>query len=568
MIGKSQIEKTRNLRSTPKFFGMINFKRHIAGGDLAPRLTIEGGKFIFLNPLSTTRQELARDTDWSCASEKRYETQSLRAAFQFRRHGDSIAEKFFNRRFQSAYSIPSGRRLPSFLDPHQLRGVEWILTRKRSYLAHAPGAGKTAEAIVAALLAPVAYMHLPPRSTLVLCPPDLCENWRREILRFTDMTTEELTKGTRWLTVGVVGRTVDQARVLWRGDFLIVPYSMLTKDWVQAGLAKIRPHFIIADEASALKESTSDRSLAFYGGRYKGRDFPGIYQDAKHVVFMDGSPMPNRPMELWAPTYALVPDVIECMSQRDFGFRYCGARINERGEYEFKFSSNEEELKTKLRKSFMHVVTEDELTHPERRRSMLFMDEDVRTPKAKEWERRNLPRILKAVENGEEDDPTKGELASMRAELGLRKVEWIARYVRRRLTEKNESILLFAWHRKVVERLGLELVEFDPGIVMGGTHASYREECFKLFQSGVKKLIVGNIAAMGRGHNLQRADRVIFGEYAWSDETNKQAEKRASRRGSEKSFVRCEYIVCPESMDERVLHALFTKEARVKRVIG
>ncbi len=105
-------------------------------------------------------------------------------------------------------------------------------------------------------------------------------------------------------------------------------------------------------------------------------------------------------------------------------------------------------------------------------------------------------------------------------------------------------------------------------MVIGGTSATEREKIFANFQAGTRKLIIGNIQAMGRGHNLQRADRVIFGEFSWTDELNKQCEKRASRRGSEKDFVRCEYIVCPGSIDEKVLSSVFTKEKRVKRVIG
>lgn len=540
---------------------MVDFKRHISGGDLAPRLTIEGSKFVFLNPLFTSRQDMDRDTDWSCLQPKRYETASLRAAAQFRRQADEKAERFFSRTFQALYDDPSERQLPSFLDPHQRVGVSWILSRKRSYLAHAPGAGKTAQAITAAWLSAGRGVSDP---TLVICPPDLTENWRREIEKFSELLCEERGQDRFWLSIGIVGRSAARERVAWRGNFLIVPYSMLAKDWVQMALKQIKPQFIIVDEASAFKEWTTDRSLAFYGGKYKGTDFPGIYQDARHAVFMDGSPMPNRPMELWAPAYALVPEQIDCMSQRDFGFRYCGAQMNERGEYEFKYASNEAELKEKLQKSFMHVVTEDELSHPERRRSLLFMDEDVRTPKIKEWERRNLSRVVKLFEEGE-DEPTQGELAEIRQEVGLRKVPWVVRYVRDRLERKNESILLFAWHRDVCIRLAEEL---SAEIVIGGVSSKWREQAFANFQSGKSKIIVGNIAAMGRGHNLQKADRVIFAEYAWSDEINKQAEKRASRRGSKKAFVRCEYIVSPGGMDERVLHSLFTKQARVKKVIG
>lgn len=540
---------------------------------MSPQLTLEASRFIFKSPLLSTRLELDRDSDWDKSrAPEMYVTTSLRAAAGFRRHADEKAKAFFAKTFQSLYDLPAPWRPElingnylSFLDPHQRAGVEWILTRKRSYLAHAPGAGKTAQAIVAALLG---WEETLGRPVLVICPPGLTKNWTREIERFTDLTDEMLGRELRWPQIGVVAQSDSQDRVAWRGDFLIVPYSMLSKPWVYAKLLEIRPSFIICDEASALKEPTADRSLAFYGGRFKGKEYPGLYHKARHVVFLDGSPMPNRPMELWAPLYALVPESIDCMGQRDFGFKFCGGKMNHRGEYEFKYSSNEAELKERIRRDFMHVVGEEELSHPERRRSMLFMNQDVRTPEIKEWERKHLSQVLKEVGTGKDPSKAMGQLAQVRASLGSRKVPWIAAYVRDRLLQKNEQILLFAWHRDVCQQLASLLREFEPGLVMGGTSETVREEAFAKFQAGKSRLIIGNIAAMGRGHNLQKADRVIFGEYSWSDEQNRQCEKRASRRGSTKSHVRCEYIVVPDSMDEQVLASLFTKQSRVRKIIG
>jgi len=271
-------------------------------------------------------------------------------------------------------------------------------------------------------------------------------------------------------------------------------------------------------------------------------------------------------MELWAPVYALDPETIDCMDQRDFGFKYCGAKLNERGNWEFNHSSNELDLHQRLRKTFMHVVPEEMLNHPERRRSLLIMDQDARSPAHKSWERKHL-QSLKL--NEIDEDASQGQLAHFRRELGIRKIPWIAKYVSERLKNKSEQILLFAWHREVCIGLAEALKKHDPGLVIGGTSGERRERIFETFQSGEKKLIIGNIQAMGRGHNLQRADRVIFGEFSWTDELNKQCEKRASRRGrDQQDFVRCEYIVSPASIDEKVLNANFTKEKRVRRIIG
>lgn len=517
------------------------------------QLSFESGKFVLdsTTPFGKRPQKLDHNK-WDFVSGNTFQTSNLKAAAEFRHVSDDKAERIFKRAFSQSYDdVPL---LPPllFLDAHQREGVQWILTRSRSYLAHAPGAGKTCQAICAANLI------TSPGPILFIVPPTLTQNWQREVLHFSELMGYHP-------TVSIVPTSDKKLTMNWLTDFLICPDSMLTKSWVYPKLLKLKPKFIAVDEASRFKDPFSQRSLAFYGGKHEGITYPGLFQDAYHTVFLDGSPMPNRPMELWAPAFALDPLSIDCMGYYDFGFTYCGAVKNDRGHWEFKGSTNETQLNAKLRRSFMHVVTEDKLSHPERLRSILVMNEDVRTPKMKTWEKKNISTIRLTDIN---ETISRGEIATNRKELGIRKAKWVGRYVRDRLKEKRESILLFAWHREVCEALSRELKEFKPFIIYGGVSLVEREKAFSLFQKGERSLLIGNIQACGRGHNLQRADRVIFAEYAWSDELNKQCEKRSSRRGNNKANIRCEYIVVPDSMDEIVLQSIFRKEKTVKRVIG
>jgi SNF2 family DNA or RNA helicase len=527
---------------------------------MGPTLSFKKGRFILSEAQASHRKVLNQSAYWEKGSDDVYTTTSLQAASAFRRHSDSGALKIFTRAFQEFYDLPRRARLAyegghlNFLDPHQWSGVQWALTRKRSYLAHAPGAGKTMELIVTSILTEARGQ------TVIIVPPSLTVNWAREIYSVCE-------RFGIWPSIGLIPGSALQDHMGWGADYILVPDSMLTKPWVYTRLSHMRKKMIAIDEASRFKDPFAERSLAFYGGRSKDTAYSGLFQDAAHVVLLDGSPVLNRPIELWAPTFALDPQAIDCMSMDDFGYRYCGPQITERGQYTFLHSSHEEELHQKITKSFMHVVTEDKLEHPERRRSILFMNQDVRTAEMKSWEAKNIGSDFKVESPGNEAGD-QGEFSRLRKQLGLLKVPFIGRYVWERLNQKNESILLFVWHREVAEQLTLDLVDFNPGLVIGGTHARERERYFAEFQSGKRKLIIGNITAMERGHNLQNADRVIFGEFSWTDEQNKQCEKRASRRGSEKAFVRCEYICCPNSIDEVVLRSNFTKHKRVKRIIG
>jgi SNF2 family DNA or RNA helicase len=342
---------------------------------------------------------------------------------------------------------------------------------------------------------------------------------------------------------------------------------MLTKDWVYDALQAMRPKLIAVDEASRFKEPTSERTIALFGGKTESRTYYGLVQNARHAVLLDGSPMPNRPMELWAPVTAMSPESIGFMDQHEFGVEYCGGRFIADGyklDWDYRGATNQDKLKWRLQESFMHVVNENQLGHPERKRTMVFMN-DVRPREMKTWEQSNLRQFnLKDLD----EDMSQGDIAKHRQDLGLLKVPWVVSYVKDRYENKNESLLIFAWHREVCRQLAHELRSYRPGVVMGGTQAGERERIFDDFQAGRRRLIIGNIGAMGRGHNLQRAKRVVFAEYSWTDELNKQCEKRASRKGATNDVVRCDYIVVANSMDEIILNSVFTKAKNVKRVIG
>jgi SWI/SNF-related matrix-associated actin-dependent regulator of chromatin subfamily A-like protein 1 len=477
----------------------------------------------------------------------------LKTAVRFRQHGDAVVRKIFNRCLQKFYRWP---HLPplSFLDPHQRKGIEWILTRSRSYLAHAPGAGKTCQAILAALLTKM------PGQTIIIAPPTLTINWQREILKWS-------AKIKIYPTTMILPISALQSNMNWTADFIIISDSMLHKDWVYKNLSRLQKKFIAVDEASRFKEPNTLRSVAFYGGKSKEKVYQGLFQGVPHTVFLDGSPMPNRPMELWAPTFALDPGAIDFMEYHTFGYHYCGALINDLGQWEFRGSAREEELHQKITSRFMQVVTEDKLSHPERLRSILFMSEDPRSRVNIKWEQKQIQR-LKFSDVSE--SMSVGDLAYNRKETGLKKIRWVASYVESRLSDKKEeSILLFAWHREVCEKLASTLKKWKPSIIYGGVKSDRREKAIKDFNSGKSRLLIGNIQALGRGHNIQKADRVVFAEYSWTDELNRQCEKRSSRRGRAKENpVRCEYVVIPDSLDEVVLNSIFNKMRRVKRVIG
>lgn len=480
----------------------------------------------------------------------------LKEAVHYIKFATSKALRVLDKALMRFYELPEKMSLPKYFDTHQIEGIKWILSRSRSYLAHAPGAGKTLQVIYASIFSGVEQKN--PTQILFIVPPSLIENWRFEIRKWTQNQDSAL-------VIGIIPESADKFLMNWDSDIIICPDSMLTREWVLENLQKLKFNFVAVDEASRFKESTSQRTIALFGGKLKnGLISKGLIHGARHAVLMDGSPMPNRPMELWAPTYAMCPQAIDFFNQTEFGFKYCGAKLNNFHRWEFKYSSNEAELKQKLQKEFMHVVSESELSHPERRRTIIRLNGRLK-PEFFEWEKQHLSRF-RFDDIGE--NLSRGVLSTYRRDLGLSKVPLIANYVKERLETKKESIILFCWHLAVIWKLRAALSAHSPGIIHGGVCDKDRQNIFEDFQNGRCKLIIGNIAAMGRGLNLQRAERVIFGEFSWSNESNLQAEKRAARKGNECEFVKCDYLVFPDSLDEIILNAIFRKGETVGKVIG
>lgn len=513
-------------------------------------LTFRDGHFILrLEQGDPLIAKLEKSHAWVTTSRTTFETEYLQAAVRFKTHADDVAKGVLDRTLARVYEVPSLPPL-AFLDEHQREGVRWILSGSRKYLAHAPGAGKTATTIVATCLINSK------RQALYIVPPHLTTNWVREIFKFTEQFNP-------WPFITVVHDSDKRHRIDWDAEFIVVAASMLARQWVLDGLLARDFKIVAVDEAHGYKDPTTARAKMLFGGSHKGLESPGLVQDAKHAVLLSGTPMPNRAIELWGPTIAMDPEAIDFMSHQDFGLRYGAARVDDYGRWTFPGTAREDELNLKLTKSFMHVVKEDRLDLPEHRRALVFMNGDPRSAELKAWERKNISRITFA---DIDENMSRGDLARYRREVGIGKISWTSELVGDLVENANQSVILFCWHREVAEGLRDRLKSLKPALVIGGTKDEYREGAFANFQLGKVKLLIGNIIAMGEGHNLPRADQNVFAEYAWSETANRQAEKRSHRRGR-KGMLLSRYVVAGGTMDEIILNSVFAKEAATRKVI-
>ncbi len=492
--------------------------------------------------------------DWERESPSAFSTTNIKAAARFRSHADSKAEMIFNKLMLKTIALPAGGVLqPKGMDLYDFQknfGVPHILGGSKTYLAHEPGLGKSAQSICA--------VNSKPGRTLLIVPSFLRITWAREI--------------TKWSmpdfpSIAVVPVSTKQALTNWAADFVIVPDSMLAKPWVISGLLKQNFRFVFIDEGHRFKTKEASRTVALFGGQTKKLKSSGLIYRAEHVSILSGTPLLNRPIELWPMLYAMAPELIDFMSYQDFGFHFGGAFQDSRGHWHFTGSANEQELKNRIMGRFMQRITKKQVLKdlPDKVREVIVIDRDGRASDVKAMDQ----ELMRKLRRSDFEKPKElGDYAKVRHQNGLAKVQWVADFVDGILeNDLTEQVILFAHHRDVVEGLCKALAIWLPRFINGGVSIEMRTQIEDEFQKGARRLIVGNIDAMNLGLTLTAATRVVFAEYAWTPALNEQAEDRAHRIG-QKDSIFCQYLVLPNSIDEVILNSVMQKETKISKVMG
>lgn len=482
-----------------------------------------------------------------------FTTNKIKEAVRFRSAADSKAERIFNKLMLNDVPIPAGGPLSPkglTLFPFQEHlGVPHILRTNKTYLAHEPGLGKSAQAICA--------VNTKPGRALIVVPSFLKTNWAREITKWSIVD---------FPSIAVVPETSKAQLMNWAADYIIVSDSMLLKGWVRDALYVQDFRFVFIDEGHRFKTADASRTIALFGGTNKEMSSRGLIYKSEHVSILSGTPLLNRPIELWPVLYAMAPELIDFMSYQDFGFRYGGATQDDRGHWRFLGSAHEEELGSRIKGRFMQRITKEEVLPdlPKKIREVIILEDN----RKQDIKALDLELVRKFKKRTIEEADSLGDYAIVRHTNGFEKIAPVASFVDSILSaDPNEQVILFAHHRDVVAGLALALKHLNPMVINGGVTDFERTKFEDLFQKGLRRLIIGNIDAMNLGLTLTRATRVMFAEYSWTQELNIQAEDRANRIGSEWSIF-CQYFVLPNSIDEVILNRALEKKEKTERVLG
>ena len=474
-----------------------------------PTLTFDGEAFIATgDPRTMRRMGFVLHDDYN-----EWRTKRPLVAAQLRAYADRKAENKLSRLFITHAPWLGRIPFPPGVEPYdfQLGAARFALSRNRSYLALDPGLGKT---IVAALI----LNSLPTAWAVYFCPPFLTLNTQNEFRKWCPESENNV--------------------LIIPDSWLVDPLGEREETWHKIQIARSearkvgKPFIAFIDEAHRFKNNQAQRTQSLFRILDEGFD---------KIVFMSGTPMPNRPMELYPVLSTFAPETIHFMSERQYGMYYCDGFYDGFG-YNFRGAKNVEKLAKNVRSTFMLRLKKKGVLKelPPVRTEMIIIGEKV--PKRL----RGLDEKLLKEHGGAPLQKMKedSEISRYRHMLGLSKVKDALSYLKEILDEnQDESILVFAEHRLVIERLTKGLSKYKPLVITGAVDKDKRQGLVDVFQKNKEhRVFIGNIKACGVGFTLTKATRVVFVEWSWTPGDNDQARDRAHRIGQTDSVLE-EYLV-------------------------
>jgi SWI/SNF-related matrix-associated actin-dependent regulator 1 of chromatin subfamily A len=514
---------------------------------------------------------------------------------------------------------------PEGLDylPYQRGGIAYAMARPNTLIADEMGLGKTIQALGV-------INAKPTKSVLCVVPASLRLNWLKEALRWIvrnkDFSFHVIEEGTVRVKTGrkvekttkhrdgttstkMVDETVAQpAEIPEYANFIITNYALcrgkmvpdpkgtktkegkVRKVWQPSPmLAKLMARdwdVLIVDECHKVKNPKTAQAKAIlgYGGNKKKMEDPiqGLKDKANRCLFLTGTPILNRPVELQPIAAALAPNEFGNFFQ--WAKRYCAAVQGQWG-WDFSGASNLEELQERLRGTIMvRRLKRDVLKElPAKRRQVITLPTNgsakVVAKEAAMYERfeDELEGLRAEVDFAhaagdkaaykaavarltQASTLAFNEMSKVRKEVAVAKLPKVIEHLEGMLEKGIEKIIVFGHHHDVCNPLFKHFG--DAAVLLTGevTSNAKRQEAVERFQTDpTVKVFIGSIGAAGVGHTLTASSHVVFAELDWVPANLTQAEDRAHRIGQLDSVL-IQHLVVDGSIDARMAQTCVDKQ--------
>lgn len=374
----------------------------------------------------------------------------------------------------------------------------------RALLADEMGLGKTIQVLDAAKNFGIKRM-------IVVCPAGLKYHWQAEAAKHFKMRSD------------IVSTMSPPRKLMLPARIIIVNYDILRAWWKT--LKRTNPDLIILDEAQYIKSPSAQRTRAVRK----------LCKGVKHIIPMSGTPLTNRPAELFVVLNLLWPE--EFPSEMPFYRRYCNPRFR-RGRWEFKGAKRLPELHRRIKSlGMVRRLKKDVLKELPAKKTVVRTVDIIRRKEYDEaennfvsWMQKNFKSRANRAVSTERMVQT-GYLKRLAAELKLPAMtEWIDQF----LEGSDGKLIAFGLHKKILGPL-FERYNKHRGfsvLVDGSVTGHKRHLAFEQFQKSSKcRIIFAQFYAAGTGWNGSVSQDVVGLELPWEPATLVQAFDRPHRIG-------------------------------------
>lgn len=449
--------------------------------------------------------------------------------------------------------------------PYQRAGIAFALQRPNVLIGDEMGLGKTIQAIGIANADPTI------KRVLIVCPASLKLNWAREWQKWQ----------TRKMYVGIA-RGSEFPRHM---DVAIINYEILHRH--RKTIDTIQWDLLIVDESHRIKNAKAQCTRAVVGGGKRGQDRVEPIR-ARRRVMLTGTPILNRPNELWTVIHSLDPQGLGGDFWQ-FHKRYCAAHQSRYG-WDMSGASHLDELQDRLRGGVMiRRLKADVLTDlPAKRRQIIELDAngstgavaaELQAYKAIEEQTARIRADIALADAAGDDRAYQAAVAKLKAVQSvafaqmskLRHDTAVAKIPQgiEHLTDAIEAsgkVVAFAWHQDVIAELAREFGKACV-VITGQTDIKARQAAVDRFQTDPTcTLFLGNILAAGVGLTLTAASHVVFLELDWRPGIISQAEDRCHRIGQRESVL-VQHLVFDGSLDAVMAKKIVAKQDVIDKAL-
>ena len=459
--------------------------------------------------------------------------------------------------------------------PHQVEGIKFALERKHILLGDEMRLGKTIQT------AGVINEGEALDRILVICPAHLKFDWRAKL--------------KDWLLLPM-GIGISRGKDPWPNtDIVIINYDIL--DRFETEIRSTQWDLIVADEAHYLKSTTAKRTKFVLGAK-------GL--KARQRMFLTGTPLVNRPVDLWSLANSLDP--VHFRNYRTFVFRYCDAyerriHMKRRGScctqckhyksncaqkginafgnppvelcnecikyckrgycrriLDVSGASNLVELSNKVQ-SFMLRRTRAEVQSdlpPVFREIILLDGSEFASKSEKKFKQEHKDWKSRVAELDPGDELYFESMSLARHELALAKVPEVIEHLKNCI-ESSGKVVCFAHHRDVIDAITKEFPKTSVKYY-GKMSDTAKDKNLRKFQSDPSiTLFVGNIISAGTGLDLSISSHVVMAELDWVPGNMDQDEKRCENLFKKEALL-VQHLVVDGSLDAYIAKALVKKQ--------